>query len=377
VIQQQDSRSHARGFDHVSSGMDGSSDGTLIDEWATTDIDEWTRRVVRRHFDPVGGSPFWLARAAELPFDPLAITRYAELEKFGPFPREWLRHNDPTEMVPRRTPRPLAGHVWDTGGTTGSPCRVFYSDAMLEHRAVWRRWSAVAEGFGYGRTWLLATPTGPHLIGNLAWEFAAHFQARMFTIDMDPRWVRRMIRAGRLAEAGDYTQHLVEQISDVLEHQRVDYLITTSALLLAVARRRPELVSGLAGVRMSGTQITAEMYAEIREVLGGGICAVSYGNTFGNCERLTTTGPDGPLTYVPSYPQVTTTVVDREDWTRPMPFGSVGRVRLTVLHDDLFAPNILERDQAIRYDTGGRFPWEGVADVGPLEVSQARPEGLY
>ena len=61
-------------------------DSAMIDHWLALDRDEWTRQIVRRHFDPVAGSPYWLRRAAELPFDPRDITRYDELAAFGPFP---------------------------------------------------------------------------------------------------------------------------------------------------------------------------------------------------------------------------------------------------------------------------------------------------
>ena len=48
----------------------------LVDHWLGTDLDAWTRDVVRRHFDPETGSPYWLRTASELPFDPRDITRY-------------------------------------------------------------------------------------------------------------------------------------------------------------------------------------------------------------------------------------------------------------------------------------------------------------
>src|SRR4051794_22772864 len=103
----------------------------LIKRWLDCDLDEWTRHVVARHFDPGTGSRFWLTRAAELPFDPRDITRYEQLEAFGPFPLEILRDLDPAELVPLAEPRPLAGRVFDSGGTTGDPCRVFYTQKMV------------------------------------------------------------------------------------------------------------------------------------------------------------------------------------------------------------------------------------------------------
>ncbi|MFI9274398.1 arylcarboxylate reductase [Kitasatospora sp. NPDC052896] len=349
----------------------------LIEGWLGTDLDRWTRQVVRRHFDPATGSPYWLRRAAELEFDPRDLTRYEQLTAFGPFPLEALRTGDPADLVPLAVPRPLTGRIWDTGGTTGAPCRVFYTPDMLLHRGAWRRWSFVTEGFAPGRGWLQATPTGPHLIGNGVWEASELHAGRVHAIDMDPRWVKRLIRAGRLADAREYTTHLLEQIADVLGRGGVHYLNTTPALFQALRQRFPDLVRGLDGVRLSGTQISPDTYHDFVAALNGGVCGLSYGNTFGNAAGLATRQDARLLPYVPNYPQVTMAVVDRGDWSTPVGYGQTGQVRLTVLHEDLFLPNILERDQALRYHCGADWPTDGVANVRPLQITSTAPEGLY
>ncbi|MEU9671486.1 arylcarboxylate reductase [Streptomyces bobili] len=361
---------------------DPGSAGTPVDPDAyvarrrDTDLDAWTRTVVRRHFDPVAGSPYWLGRAAQLDFDPRDITRYDELTAFGPFPLDRLREEDPADLVPLAVPRPLAGRVWDSGGTTGTPCRVFYTPDMLLHRAIWRRWSFVREGFAPGRAWLQATPTGPHLIGNGVREVSELHAGQVYAVDMDPRWVKRLIRAGRLAEVGDYTTHLLEQITDVLRQGRVHYLNTTPALFQALRQRRPELVAALDGVRLSGTQISGDMYRTFTAALEGGICGLTYGNTFGNAACLDVERDGELISYVPNYPEVTMAVVDKDDPAAPVAPGTVGQVRLTVLHEDLFLPNILERDQALRHRSG-HWPSDGVANVRPLQTTSSAPEGLY
>ncbi|HEV2347241.1 MAG TPA: hypothetical protein VGS97_24305, partial [Actinocrinis sp.] len=64
---------------------------------------------------------------------------------------------------------------------------------------------------------------------------------------------------------------------------------------------------------------------------------------------------DGDLiSYAPSCPQDTMTVVDIHDWRTTVAHGATGQVRLTVLHEDQFTPNIFERDQAVRYDVDRR-----------------------
>ncbi|MEI5101838.1 arylcarboxylate reductase [Streptomyces sp. PmtG] len=349
---------------------------TLIKRWLDTDIDEWTRRVVRRTFHPDDGSPYWLRRRERLDFEPRDITRYEQLTAFGPFPLADLRTANPTDLVPRAVPRPLTGRVWDTGGTTGTPCRVFYTPAMLRHRAVWRRWSFVHEGFAPGRGWLQATPTGPHLIGHGVWEVADLYAGQVYAIDMDPRWVKHLIREGRLGDVQRYTAHLLDQITDALDQGDIAYLNTTPALFAALCRRSPEHVAGLAGARLSGTQISGAMHRDFRAALGGGICGISYGNTFGNAAFLGVPDDGGPLPYMPNYPHVTMAVVGTDDWRSAVAPGASGQVRLTVLHDDLFLPNILERDQATRH-LDDAWPCDGVADVRPLQVTNSTPEGLY
>jgi len=89
--------------------------------WLDADLDAWTRRVLRRHFDPVSGSPYWLRWRPHLGFDPLDITEYRQLERFGRYPLEALRGLDPAELVPLSVPRPLAGRVWERLGRTSLP----------------------------------------------------------------------------------------------------------------------------------------------------------------------------------------------------------------------------------------------------------------
>lgn len=92
---------------------------------------------------------------------------------------------------------------------------------------------------------------------------------------------------------------------------------------------------------------------------------------------LPPSGDGALLPYVPPYPQVTFAVVRKDDWTRSVDYGQVGRVRLTVLHEDLLLPNVLERDRAVRHATGDSWPCDAVANVEPLQITQASPEGLY
>jgi hypothetical protein len=347
-----------------------------VEDWLALDLDEWTRHVLRVHFDPETGSPYWLRRRSSLPFDPLSLSGYADLVRFGPFDLDDLRTGDPADLVPLSVPRPLVGRIWETGGTTGRPCRVFYTSDMAVQRAAWRMWSLAQAGFETGRCWLHALPTGPHVIGNIARDLVEQYGATVHTIDMDPRWVKRMLRMGRPDQASEYSAHLTEQITDVLRIYPVDYVCTTPALFQVLVRTAPDLVGRLRGVLLSGTQITTPMYQSFAAALGSGLICTNYGNTLGNFSGLPPEQDGQVLPYLPQYPHVTASVVGA-DGLAPVDYGQSGRVRLTVLYEGMLLPNVLERDQALRYDPGGRWPADGVANVGPLRRSRATPEGVY
>jgi hypothetical protein len=348
-----------------------------VSSWLTEDLDAWTRRVVRRHFDPQKGSPYWLARQAAVGFDPDSIRGYADLARFGAFPTERLRELDPADLLPRGARCPRSSWVWETGGTTGDPSRVILTEAMTVHRGTWRIWGLAAAGFEPGRAWLQATPSGPHLIGNGLRETAG-FAGRVYSIDMDPRWVKHLLKAGRLKDAQENTEHVMGQVIDVLRRNDVDYLVTTPALLRTLIRQEPGVVAGLRGAWVGGTVITAKMYQEFIEALGpGAACGVVYGNTWGNAMAPVPLTDADVIPYRPAFPHLTLTVVDPGDWRRPVAYGDYGQVRATILHEDLFLPNLLERDEAMRYDTGESWPWDGVANVRPLQTVKSGPEGIY
>src|ERR671936_2304044 len=84
-------------------------------------LDAHVREVVRWHFSPDTGTPFWLERAKSFRFDPLAdVQGFDDLKLFGLFEDDWLRCA-PGEPIERWVPRAYAGkkpvYVFETGGT--------------------------------------------------------------------------------------------------------------------------------------------------------------------------------------------------------------------------------------------------------------------
>ena len=64
-------------------------------------LDQHTREIVKWHFDPKTGCPFWLEYAKKLGWDPRKeIRSYDDLDKFPFFEDEWLRGGPVRRWVP-------------------------------------------------------------------------------------------------------------------------------------------------------------------------------------------------------------------------------------------------------------------------------------
>src|SRR5690606_18670299 len=105
--------------------------------------------------------------------------------------------------------------------------------------------AAPAPGSHAYPAWLHLGPTGPHLVGTNVARLARLRGMLFHTVDLDPRWVKRLYREGRVDEARRYTAHLVEQALAVLRTQPVEVLSATPPLLQALCEH-PDAYAALA-----------------------------------------------------------------------------------------------------------------------------------
>jgi len=137
-------------------------------------LDDHVRDMVRWHFDPATGCPFWLERARRLDFDPReAIRGYDDLKVLGHFEDEWLRGGPVRRWVPKGLEgKPL--YVFETGGSTGIPkCRVNIEDFQTDYEEFGDRLDD--RTFPRGSDWLMLGPTGPRRL-RLAIEHLAQYR---------------------------------------------------------------------------------------------------------------------------------------------------------------------------------------------------------
>jgi phenylacetate-coenzyme A ligase PaaK-like adenylate-forming protein len=348
---------------------------------AAEQLDAHVRDIVRFHFSPETGCPFWLDWARSAGWDPVELVQgYADLRRFPHFQDEWLRDEPNERWVPRAyADRPY--YIFETGGTTGMPKqRISWEDHWTDYEEFSNTLDEAA--FPRGGNWLMLGPTGPRRL-RLCIEHLAHVRGGVcYHVDLDPRWVKRLIAARDVETANRYKDHVVEQGATILKNRKVSCLFTTPKLLEALDEKLTVPDAGIRGVFCGGTQMTPQMVRFlVEEVLDRRAQFVpTYGNTLMGlaCSKPLTAADNWSITYYAPQPRAVLRVVDPADTTRTVDYGEWGRVELTTLTREFFMPRFLERDEAMRREPYARYPWDGVGEVRPFgAMEQKTIEGVY
>ena len=345
------------------------------------DLDAHVREIVDWHFSPETGTPFWLEFARSLDFDPRRdVTTYADLDKFGFFQDEWLRGGPVRRWVPLGyKDRPV--YVFETGGSTGVPkSRVTIDDFRIDYEIFSD--TLPDEFFPRGSDWLMVGPSGPRRLRLAVEHLAQHRGGICFCVDLDPRWVIKLIKARQMDQMEAYKRHVIDQALTLLRaHPNIRCMFITPKLLEALAEKISLKKAGITGIFCGGTEMTPQFHRWIREeVLDGIYFAPTYGNTL---MGLATHKPfdiddNYAIIYYPPLPRAVLEVVDPDQPTKLVAYGQTGRVRLTTLTKEFFMPRFLERDEAEREPPCDAYPWDGVRNVRPFSKFQSSvTEGVY
>jgi phenylacetate-coenzyme A ligase PaaK-like adenylate-forming protein len=349
-------------------------------------LDAHVREVVRWHFDPENGTPFWLSFAERLDFDPRTdVNSYEDLRKFPLFEDEWLRGGPVRRWVPKAyQDKPI--FVFETGGTTGIPkSRVAIDDFRRDYELFSD--TLPDEYFPKGGNWLMLGPSGPRRL-RLAVEHLAHYRGGIcFCVDLDPRWVIKLINKGWMEHLEAYKAHVIDQAITVLSAGHdIQCLFATPKLLEALALRLEDDGSsikkaGIKGIFSGGTEFTPQWTRfAVEELLDGVYITPTYGNTLmGLAASKPVTPDDGyKIAYYAPQPRAVVEVVDPEDGVSVVGYGETGRVRLTTLTNEFFVPGFLERDEGEREPPYGAYPWDGVSGVRPFKkLAASTTVGVY
>ena len=348
---------------------------------ARKSLDAHVREIIKWHFSPKTGCPFWLEFAKNLDFDPRKeIKGYADLKRLGHFEDEWLRGGPVRRWVPKAyANEPI--YVFETGGSTGVPkSRISIRDFHIDYEIFSE--SLSDEGFPPGSDWLMLGPTGPRRLRLAVEHLAQHRGGICFHVDLDPRWVNQLVRYGKNEELDAYKNHVIGQALNVLRaHENVQCLFTTPKLLEALCEKISLPKAGIKGIFCGGTEMDAQFHRFAREELVPGIDFIpTYGNTLMGLAACKPFDPadNYAIIYYPPHPRAVIELVNPENTEELVDYGETGRVMLTTLTKEFFMPRFLERDEAERAEPIPEYPWDGVESLRLLtELQESVVVGGY
>jgi hypothetical protein len=218
-------------------------------------------------------------------------------------------------------------------------------------------------------------PSGPRRL-RLAVEHLCQYRGGVcFSIDLDPRWVIKLIKKGWTEHLEAYKNHVIDQAVTILEaNHDIRCMFATPKLLEALALRLEDMgtsigKAGIQGIFSGGTEFTPQWnrFAH-EELLDGAYMTPTYGNTM---MGLAASSPSGPannykITYYAPQPRAVIEVVDFDDPAKVVDYGATGRVKVTTLTREFFMPGFLERDEGEREPACSLYPWDGVSGVRPF-----------
>jgi len=344
-------------------------------------LDAHVRDIVQWHFSPETGTPFWLDWAKKAGWNPATEVKcFADLLRFPHFQDEWLRDLQNEVWVPKKYQgRPF--NIFETGGTTGMPKqRIGWDDYKVDYSEFSEKLKD--EHFPRNHYWLMVGPTGPRRL-RLAVEHLANVRgSSCYFVDLDPRWVKKVIGNKHFDQARAYMDHVVDQAVTILKHRKISGMFTTPKLLEALGEKINLWDAGIRGVFCGGTTM-APQYTRfiVEEVLENRIGFYpTYGNTLMGLAASVPLRPGDnySITYYAPQPRAVLRIVHPDKTEQAKNYGEWGRVELTTLTKEFFMPRFLERDEAIRREPRAPYAWDGVAEVRPFGAMEKNiVEGVY
>ena len=369
-----------------------SVDVEQLSKEARDQLDQHAYEVVQFHFHESTGCPFWLEKKAEFNFDPLTeVKGYDDIKKFPLFEDEWLRGGPVRRWVPKAlSDKPV--YVFETGGTTGIPkSRIVVEDHWTDYELFSD--TLPDEYFPKGANWLMLGPSGPRRLRLAVEHLCQHRGGICFCIDLDPRWVVKLIKKGWMDHLEEYKKHCIDQAVTVLTAGHdIKCMFATPKLLdslaLGLEERGTSLQEvGITGIFSGGTEFTPQWTRYcVEELLGGpaeesGVYMTpTYGNTLMGlaCSKPITAADGYKIAYYAPQPRAVTEVVSFDDPHQVVGYGEPGRVKLTTLTKEFFVPGFLERDEGEREKPFATYPWDGVSGVRPYhEFATSTTVGVY
>ena len=243
-------------------------------------LDAWTREMMEWHFNPETGCPFlvWSARNRS----PSILVATLTSTTISTFSATSRMSGCAAVRSGAGFRKGLAGkpiYVFETGGSTGVPkSRIASEDFRIDYELFSD--TLPDDAFPKGANWISIGPTGPRRL-RLAVEHLAQYRGGIcFHLDLDPRWVIKLIKMGEMRMMEFYKQHVIDQALTLLKAHDIQCIFTTPKLLEALCEKISLKKAGIKGVFCGGTEMTPQFHRfAVEELLDGIYFAPTYGNT--------------------------------------------------------------------------------------------------
>lgn len=343
-------------------------------------------KMMEWHFSDSTGCPFWLNMRDKLTFNPLKnINTFADLSLFPDISLQ-LRDVRVEDLIPRGLNSTDIVGVFESGATTGSPKRYIVYEEWLQQLTKWRT-EDLQHNLKANKTFkntLAAIPSGPHLVSAINSRRTKALGGLYFTVDLDPRWVKKLIKAGDMQAVKAYTNHIVDQMEPIIFSQSIDNLVATPQLLVAISQRKnlaSYLNDTLNLIMWGGTHMDVDTLDYLKtSVFNNVTITASYGSSMILSETKARFDQEhnGSPIFDSFLPYVILEVMDPVS-KKPVDYYKRGQVCMNHLSKFALFPNILERDTAIRLPARNHEVGAAVSDVSTMaEVSgQVVIEGVY
>ena len=308
---------------------------------------------------------------------------FADLTRFPNIVDE-LRDVPVEDLVPAGYGASPPLTIWESGGTTGAPKRVVAPLEGVQQLGIWLV-EELDEPAIRGGGLLFVGPSGPHMFGQIQRYIANFMDTRLFYIDLDPRWVKKLVARGALEE---YV--VLRRASGLTSrdgpaqpgHQAAHYHPSAVAGHRAQRRGLVELIN--TKVRRIFRSVARTSRRRHTRVAAGGFPHARLHNLYGSTMILGSSRMREPLSdndsviHDPRSPYITFTVVDPDSGDL-VPYGQRGQVVMNHVSRAMFLPNNLERDTAVRVAAPHGQVGDSVSEVRPVEVFGGQPvtEGVY
>ena len=324
------------------------------------DIGELVKQIIDLHFDPKDGSRYWLSqKEKKLDFDPRKdIQSYDDLLEHFPFYSQTdLRNINTWGYIPQIFYDSIKeGNIrvmsFETGGTTGAPVAVPWFKKSFDNLMEWGKKYIELNGIPKNNDILAVVPTGPHLIGQVAYGLGDVLNSIVYTIDLDPRFIKKTVMENKIDTLKDYSSHIMEQIIKILKRESPKILFSTPPLINQIVEFNEKTnysldFDSVMGIITGGMELPSDVYKLWREeVFRNASYLDVYGNTlFGGSFSVPSEGNN--IDHYPTYPTVAFEIIDPQT-KEFVDYGERGQVVFTRLTPECFIPKKVERDIATK-----------------------------